>query len=416
MKKKYAGVIFVIHAAVFGAGKRGEMLLRWVLLPMPEVQVVAVCDPIGERAAAAAALVREFGGEAKAFTDWKEALDQPGLDAVFIFTGWEMHAKIAVCAMRKGIAVASEVGCEYSLENCFELVRCHEQTGTPYMFMENCCYDRAELLTTAMARRGLFGTIVHCEGAYGHDLREEVAYGLIRGHYRFKNYENRCCENYPTHELGPIARLLNINRGNRILTVSATASKAAGLTEYIAARSPELDAYRDVRFLQGDIVDTMITCAGGETIHLRLDTTLPRFYSRNFTVRGTKGSYFGAANAVLLDGDPIAEGFESATALQKLMNNAQEYEQEYLPKLWKSVTQEMMDAGHGGMDYFVYHAFVDALENHTPVPIDVYDGVTWMAVAVLSEQSLLLGGQPQVMPDFTGGQWYLRGPQDVTPL
>lgn len=406
----------MINAAVIGLGGRGRGLLKNVLLPMKELNIISVCDCREERAAAGEKIVLEAGGNAKAFTDWRKALDCPGLNAVFIFTGWEMHAQIAIYAMKKGIAAASEVGCEYSLENCFELVRCHESTGTPYMFMENCCFNREELLATAMVRRGLFGTIVNCEGAYGHDLREEISYGLIRGHYRFKNYENRCCENYPTHELGPIARLLNINRGNRILTVSATASKSAGLSEYVQSKSPELDEYRNVHFRQGDMVDTILTCAGGETIHLQLDTTLPRFYNRNFTVRGTKGAYFGAMNAVCLDNPENEKYFESVKSLQMLIDNGKEYEAEYLPEIWKEVTPEVLEAGHGGMDYFVYHAFVQALENNRPTPIDVYDAASWMAVSVLSEQSILLGGQPQCMPDFTNGKWHLRKPEDVIEL
>ena len=68
------------------------------------------------------------------------------------------------------------------------------------------------------------------------------------------------------------------------------------------------------------------------------------------------------------------------------------------------------------MDYFVFRAFADAVKNKTDMPIDVYDAAVWMAVSVLSEQSILLGGAPQAMPDFTEGAWQTREPQDVTEL
>lgn len=404
----------MINACVVGLGGRGYGLIEWVLLKNEDIRITAVCDLYEDRIARAQKRIREAGMDAKGFTDYKEALNTPGLDAVFVFSDWNTHAKVAICAMRKGIAVASEVGCEYTLENCHELVRTHEQTGTPYMFVENCCWGDEELLATAMARRGLFGTVVHCSGSYAHDLRYEIAYGHVNRHYRFDNYRNRCCENYPTHELGPIAKLLDINRGNRILSVSSFASKAAGLEEYIRTRSDATDEMKSAKFKQGDIVTTVLTCANGETIVLTLDTTLPRSYSRRFTVRGTKGSYEQDTNSVFLDGEK--EYWEPAEYYRNNLGNADRYREEYLPDLWKNVTQEALAAGHGGMDWFAYKAFTDALKEHAEPPIDVYDGATWQAVSVLSEISIRQGGAPQAMPDFTNGAWFKRPRKDVCPL
>lgn len=189
----------MINACVIGLGKRGYALLRDILLKNEDINIVAVCDLYKDRVEQALKTVTDAGQSAKGFTDYKEALATDGVDAAFIFSDWSTHTEIAVCAMKKGIAVASEVGSEYSLENCFELVRVQEETGTPYMFMENCCWGKEELLATAMARKNVFGTIVHCAGSYSHDLRKEIAYGHVNRHYRFDNYLKRCCDNYPTH-------------------------------------------------------------------------------------------------------------------------------------------------------------------------------------------------------------------------
>ena len=404
----------MIKACVIGLGQRGRSLIKSVLLNNPEVSIVSVCDLYEDRVAKALKTISEAGGDARGFLDWREALNVAGLNAVFIFSDWNTHSEIAVYAMEKGIAAASEVGCEYSLENCHALVRTQEKTGTPYMFMENCCYNRNELLVTAMARHGLFGTIVHCSGAYAHDLREEISYGHVNRHYRFDNYLHRNCDNYPTHELGPIAKILDINRGNRILTVSSFASKSAGLEEYIATREDATDEMKAAKFKQGDIVTTVLTCAGGETILLRLDTTLPRSYDREFTVRGTKGLYMQTLNAVYLDGEK--EYWSSSEYAENHLNNAKAYEEKYLPSMWKDITPEQKKAGHGGMDWFAYKAFTDALKNGTPMPIDVYDGAVWQAVSVLSEMSIAQGGAPQAMPDFTGGKWIKRPRLDVCEM
>ena len=404
----------MINTCIIGLGQRGYSLLRHVLLRIDELNIVAVCDSYEDRAQRGMQAVSAAGQSAKAFTDYKEALATPGVDAVFIFSDWSTHTEIAIYAMKKGIAVASEVGSEYSLENCFALVKTQEETGTPYMFMENCCWGKDELLATAMARKNLFGTIVHCSGAYAHDLRAEIAYGHVIRHYRFDNYAKRCRENYPTHDLGPIAKLLDINRGNRIVSVSSFSSKAAGLEEYIKTRHDATEEMKSTHFLQGDIITTVLTCANGETILLRLDTTLPRSYSRDFTVRGTKGMYMQDTNTVFLDGEK--EYWEPVDYYKNNLNNGVNYEAEYLPDCWKSITPEEMAAGHGGMDWFAYNAFVDALKTGTEMPIDVYDAATWQAVSVLSEISIQQGGAPQAMPDFTNGEWLSRPRKDVCNL
>ncbi len=409
----------MVRLGLAGLGCRGQGILKQVLLAMDDVEISAVCDIYEDRVQAGIQIVTDAGRPAPlGFTDYRVMIDTAKPDAVLIFTGWEFHTEIAIYAMEHGAAVGSEVGSVNSMEELHRLVETKERTGMQYMFMENCCYGKEELLATSMARAGLFGTIVHMQGSYAHDLREEILYGIENRHYRFKNYQNRCLENYPTHELGPISRLLGINRGNRIVSVVSVASRAEGLKAYAekqdkAGKLPE--SARNVHFKQGDIVTTILTCAGGETITLRLDTTLPRFYARDFTVRGTKGLYEQNTNTVFLE-DVHPESFwETAKSYEAFLNNAKDYEDQYLPEIWKQVTPEVLAAGHGGMDYFCYRAFIDAVRDGTDVPIDVYDGATWMAVSVLSEISIAQGGAPQAMPDFTGGRWFLRPLEDVVP-
>ena len=404
----------MINGCVIGIGDRGYSLIRDVLLKNADINIIAVCDLYEDRVQRGIEAVKAAGQSAKGFTDYKEALATEGVDAAFIFSDWNTHTEMAVYAMKKGIAVASEVGSEYSLENCFELVRTQEETGVPYMFMENCCWGKEELLATAMARKGRFGTIVHCSGSYSHDLRKEIAYGHVNRHYRFDNYLKRCCDNYPTHDLGPIAKLLDINRGNRILTVSSFASKAVGLKEYVKAHEDATEEMKNAEFKQGDIITTVLTCANGETILLRLDTTLPRSYSRDFTIRGTKGMYMQDTNTVFLDGEK--EYGEASEYYKNNLNNGVNYEEDFLPDLWKNISPEAIEAGHGGMDWFAYKAFTDALKQCSEMPIDVYDAATWQAVSVLSEISIQQGGAPQAMPDFTNGKWFKRPRKDVCDL
>ncbi len=406
-----------IRMGVIGLGKRGISVMRDVILSFDDVDIVALCDSYADRVENANKIVREKRGyDAKIqTTDYREVLKKEEVDAVYVATAWETHIVIAIDAMRAGIPVAMEVGGACDLRECNDLVAAYEETKTPIMLMENCCFGEDELLATSMVRDGVFGEIVHCHGAYAHDLREEITHGNVERHYRLRHYSRRNCENYPTHELGPIAKILNINRGNRLVSLTSVASKAAGLKAYLEKNNYSMDeSLRGVEFAQGDIVSTTIKCAGGQTITLSLDTTLPRFYSREFTVRGTEGFYEAGTGTVFLDG--MEEVFETVEMYKKYLNNKEQYKKDYAPDIWLNITDEERELGHGGMDLFEFQAFFDCLKNNKPMPIDVYDAATWMCITCLSEASCAMGGQPMAIPDFTNGAWVGRKPEDVMPL
>ena len=282
----------VLNVGVIGLGNRGSGLLENCILPQTGVRVLAVCDKYADRREKAVEMVKAAGQpEPVAVDDYHQILQMPEIEAVVIMASWESHLNLACDAMRAGKYTAVEVGGAYSVEDCWKLVHTHEETGVECMMLENCCFGRDELLVLNMVRQGAFGQIVHCQGGYRHDLREEISTGREKRHYRFRNYLNRNCENYPTHELGPIANVLDLNRGNRMLSLVSVSSKAAGLHEYLLReKGPDYDA-TNMQFAQGDVVTTIIKCAHGQTICLTLDTTLPRAYSRGFHVQGTKGMY-----------------------------------------------------------------------------------------------------------------------------
>lgn len=400
---------------VIGYGQRGAGITKSVLLNMQDVTVAAVCDEYADRVERAREEVKAArGNDPKGYTDYHVLLADKAVDAVFVATSWETHVAVAIDALRAGIPVALEVGGAYSVEELWELVHVQEATQTPLMFMENCCFGKEELLATALVRHGVLGDVVHCHGAYGHYLCKEIAGGDRNRHYRLRNYLTRNCENYPTHELGPIAKILNVNRGNRMVSLVSVASRAAGMEEYIRQHAGEYPELEGKHFRQGDIVNTVITCADGSTISLRLDTTLPRHYSRELTVRGTKGMYEQGNNYVHLMGED--EGWITADHYKKYNDSAVAYEAEHLPRVWREITPEEIESGHGGMDAIEFRVFVDCLREGREFPLDVYDAAAWMCITALSETSVAQGGMPQAIPDFTCGMWTRRAPRDVVEL
>ena len=406
MKKLKLGVV--------GLGQRGYGMLNGFLL-FDEVDIVAVCDSYADRTERAAEEVEKKRGiKPVMYNKYEYMLKDKNVEAIYVASSWDEHIRMAIESMHAGKITAVEVGGAYDVEECWELVKAYEDTKTPIMLMENCCFDRFELLVTALARKGKLGEIVHCHGSYSHDLRDEILGGVVNRHYRLENYKKRNCDNYPTHELGPIAKLLDITRGNKLLTLSSFASKGVGLSEFTTdEKNPDKNQIGQ-KFRQGDIVTTVITCANGETITLTLDTTLPRFYSREFTTRSTKGICMQDANLVMLEGDDdFHEFWEPWVVIEKKINSAKRYE-EFLPPIWKDITEEEMNAGHGGMDYLMLKSFVNHALGDKEMPIDVYDAATWMSITALSEQSVSLGGAPVPVPDFTKGKWIKRPRKDVT--
>ena len=395
-----------LHVGVVGLGGRGYSLVKDIMCGREGVHIEAVCDVYPDRVERTIEAVKEANGNMPlGFTDYRELLKLENIDTVVVTAAWEAHIPVAIAAMRSGKAVASEVGGAYSLDSCWELVRAHEETGMPCMLLENCCYGREELMVLNMVKQGIFGEIVHCEGGYQHDLRSEISFGRENRHYRLRNYMHRNCENYPTHELGPIAKVLNINRGNRMVSLTSTASCSRGLNEYLKREKGDEYDITGYPFAQGDVITTIIRCAHGETIRLTLDTCLPRPYSRNFTVRGTRGMYREDNQSLFIDG--VNNKDEGNWKSQ--WGNIEEYRERYEHPIWRRFLNDGVRGGHGGIDTLVFDAFFTALREGRPMPIDVYDMAAWMSISVLSEESIALGGAPVAIPDFTNGQWLYRG-------
>ena len=405
-----------LKLGIVGLGQRGAGMLKTFLL-FNDVEVVAVCDGYSDRVEAAKKVVNEKSGVTPAgYTLYEDMLKDENVKAIYVASSWDEHIGMAIKSMRAGKITGMEVGGAYELEECWELVKAYEETKTPFMFLENCCYDRFELLCTTLARRGDFGEIVHCHGAYSHDLRDEILGGVVNRHYRLDNYKKRNCENYPTHEIGPIAKILDINRGNKFMYLSSFSSKAAGLVAFENdKRNPDPNQV-GAKFAQGDIVTTTIKCAGGETITLTLDTTLPKYYSREFTVRGTKGLANQEADMIMIEGDTdFHSSWIPHEVVEKELKSAEKYEK-YLPDIWQKISEEESKAGHGGMDYLMLKQFVKCAISGEEMPIDVYDAAAWMCITALSEQSIAMGSMPVPVPDFTKGKWIKRERKDVTPL
>jgi hypothetical protein len=220
--------------------------------------------------------------------------------------------------------------------------------------------------------------------------------------WRTQHSIDRNGELYPSHGIGPVAMYANIHRGNRFTHLNAFSTKARGLHDYIVKHpkgGPDHPNAK-LKFKLGDVVTTTLRCENGETILLQHDTSLPRPYSLGFRVQGTEGLWMDLNQSIHVEGRSEGHQWESA----------QQYYDQYDHPLWRKYADQAAGAGHGGMDWFVIHAFVEALKAGDPMPIDIYDAVAWSAITPLSEQSIAEGYRTLEFPDFTEGKWKDRKP------
>lgn len=411
-----------VKLALIGTGARGIWHLD-LMLKRSDVEVVAICE-IEERALKAAKeLVTKSGKKMpQVFTGddyaWKKMLEiKGGIDGVVIATPWEWHKPMIMGALEAGIKyVATEVILGITLQDHWDVVKAAEKNNAHVMMLENVCYRRDVMAVLNMVRQGLFGELIHLQGGYQHDLRtvkfndgehvyghgvEFGAKGYSEAHWRTEHSVHRNGDLYPTHGIGPIAQYININRGNRFLSLCSFSSKTRGLHNYIVKNGGENHPNAKVNFKLGDVVTTNIKCANGETILLQHDTSLPRPYSLGFRVQGTEGLWMDVNKSIYI---------QEKSEKDDQWDDAQKWFDKYDHPLWVRWSKETAGAGHGGMDFFVIHAFVESIKRKTATPMDVYDAASWSAITPLSEQSIELGNETVDFPDFTGGQWMYRKP------
>lgn len=410
----------VLRVAVIGVGGRGQGHLG-LLLNRTDVVVTALADPNKQNMANALKMCQDAGKPApKAFTngnkDYENLVKIADLDAVVIATPWQWHIPQAIAAMKAGKIPGVEAAAPLTVKECWDVVNTSEATGIPVMMLENVCFRRDIMAVYNMVRKGVFGELIHLQGGYEHNLRsvlfdgaDNVTFGAnanSEAHWRTDNYVTRNGELYSMHGLGPIATMIDANRGNLLTKLSSVSSKAIGLHNYIVSKAGENHPNAKVKFKCGDVVTTQIQTANNETILLTHDTMSPRPYNLGFRVQGANGLWQDYSGGGFKDGHIYLEGKSPDDAWE----NPEKYMQEYDHPLWKKYEKDAAGAGHGGMDFFVINNFIECIKRKVPFHLDVYDVATWYAISPLSEKSIAEGGQVQNIPDFTRGKWKTRKP------
>ena len=335
---------------------------------------------------------------------YKELCEREDVDLIYIATDWVNHVPIAVYAMEHGKHVAIEVPAATSVEECWQLVDTSERTRRHCMMLENCVYDFFELTCLNMAQQGVFGEILHAEGAYIHNL--EPYWNSYHGNWRLDFNQKHRGDVYATHGFGPVCQALNIHRGNRLTYLVCMDTKSVNGLE-IAKSKMGVD-----EFANADHTTTLVKTELGQTIEIQHNVYTPRPYNRLYQLTGTKGftnkypvQGFTFTDGMLKDG-VLPEGARlnpHGFASDEVKNAA-------LAAYKHPIHQEIEEkakqvGGHGGMDFVMDYRLVYCLQNGLPLDQDVYDAAEWSCIGELSATSAKHNSMPVAVPDFTRGDW-----------
>ena len=394
--------IDTVRIGFIGLGMRGYgAVYRYTFLE--NVEIKALSDVVPEKVDKCQDLLKEKGlPEADGYTgtdDWKEICERDDIDLIYVCTHWDLHTPIAVYAMEQGKHVAVEVPAALTVDECWQLVNTAEKTRRHCMQLENCNYDFFEITTLNMAQQGVFGEIVHCEGAYIHDLRwlnfDTNGYWNM---WRLKHLEKEDGNTYPTHGLGPLCHILGIHRGDKMDYLVSVSSDQFGMTAYAREKFGEDSEFAKTEYAKGDMNTSIIKTRKGKTILLQHDVTSPRPYSRLHTVSGTKGfAQKYPSRGIALE--PYAHHFMPEEQMDSLLAV-------YTHPIVEEIEEKAREVGgHGGMDFIMDYRLIYCLRNGLPLDQDVYDAAEWSSIIELSRISVENQGMPVKVPDFTRGAW-----------
>lgn len=414
-----APALQVVRVGIIGLGDRGSGAVTR-LSKIEGVEIKALGDKREvavkgsqkylQRIGRPAAL--EFFGDENA---WKKLVELPDLDLIYTCTPWILHTPISVYAMENGKHVACEVPIARTIDEAWQLVETSERTKRHCMMLENCCYDFFELLTLNMARQGMFGDIVHCEGAYIHNLMgynfkkpqdDRQADGAYTDMWRLKENATRNGNLYPTHGLGPVCQIMNINRGDKMEYMTSMSSVDFTMGKHanaLAAGDPFFAPYAN-RNYRGNMNTSLVRTNLGRTILIQHDVSSVNIYSRLHVVHGTSGSAmkYPEPERIALGEDWLND--EEIKAVTE----------KFSPEIVKRVGEMAKKVGgHGGMDFIMDWRMIDCLRNGLPLDQDVYDGALWSSIAPLSEWSVANRSQSIDVPDFTCGSWKTNKPHGI---
>jgi predicted dehydrogenase len=398
-----APAIDTVRVGIIGLGNRGPTYIK-TMGPLKGVQIKALAELRPEKARQAEKMARDYGHSPNIYTGdenaWMKLCERDDIDLVVVTTHYPAHAKMGVYAMKQGKHTAIAVPVAATLEECWDLVKTAEATRKHCMMLENCSYHTFQMTTLNMARKGFYGELVHGECAYNSSkMRNNFSKSMYWDMWWLKEYASKKGNIYPTHGLGPICQMMDINRGDQfdfLVSVESKDFMMADKAVELSEQDPFYDEFvgRDYR---GNMNSTIIKTKKGRTILLQHDASTPSPETYIMGAYGTKGA------SLKYPSPPRICTGNHRWASQDIYDKVME---QYTPKIIKTFNDMANKlGGHGGSDAYKSWRLIDCLRGGFPLDIDVYDSVTWSGILPLSAWSVCHDSNSIKIPDFTVGAW-----------
>ena len=381
-----------LNLGVVGLGKRGLSMIHTVRAGGEHLfRLTAVCDLYRNKVDNAC---QAFGLPASAgYTDYRELLARPDVDAVLVETGAQDLSPISCAALYAGKHAMADVPMTFTREDSWELVLAVERTGKVYCMAEQVRFGNFVVRWKEHIARGDIGEPLFIQGEYIHPepyfyfesktdgqpvkntWEDMIAAAKDPNYYKaWRNYFKHPIKYIP-HELSPLLEIID----DRVTHVSCVAA--------------------DVRQF-GDAVEmldcecALMTTARGRAIRIVNSFTSPRrgpFAHHWYHIMGTEG--------VLENGRP-GWGEGPAWYMDNEMIIRKDGSLERTNYGWAREDAPFGDPnyGHGGLEAFSFQTFHDAILGG-PNELNVYATLEAMLPGIIAAESAEQGGIQLAVPD-----------------
>jgi predicted dehydrogenase len=370
-----------VRVAIIGLGFGAEFIPIYQKYPGAEIH--AICrrdrkglDECGER----------YGIKAR-YTDYRELLKDPNVDAVHINSPIPDHAWMSVEALKAGKHVACTVPMGTSIDECRQIVDAQRKNGKIYMMMETVVYSREYLFVKELYDKGELGRIQFLRGSHQQDMDGWPDYwpGLPPMWYA-------------THCVSPCLAILGKHAQHVVCHGSGR------IRDELIGRYGSPFAVETATFA---IKDSDVAAEVTRTLF-----DVARQYRESFDATGSKKSFEWQQ---VENEDPVIH--TKSTPEHPLTEpeiprrvKVPDYAH-LLPEPIRRFTQPsaiqdadhlsfLQGGGHGGSHPHLVHAFLSAVNGDRPALPDAATSANWTMVGLCAHESALKGGEKIVIPTF----------------
>jgi predicted dehydrogenase len=364
-----------VKIGLVGLGFGAEFIPIYQNHPNAEVGAICQRDPDKLNAIGDA-----FGiSKESRYTDWREMLKAPNLDAIHINSPIPDHAAMSLATLQAGKHCACTVPMATNLEALRAICQAQKESGKNYMMMETVIYAREFFFVQDLLRSGEMGRLQFLRGSHQQEMGGWPGY-----------WEGLPPMHYATHCVSPLLALADT------LAESVVCHGSGRIDPELAIiyGSPFAIETATMRLKNSDV------CA--EVTRSLFNTA--RQYRESFDVYASKVSWEWSLiehEAAILHYGEQPQRVTVPDYAHRLPEGIRPYTTKGVYDSAENVHLSFKQgSGHGGSHPHLAHEFVRSIiEEREPFP-NALQSANFTAVGICAHESALRGGERILLPDF----------------